>query len=73
MIDHLDAMNRLAEARARQALSEGRRRPIPFHLSPAIMDAPEVRTRPSTPAEPASRTTWHSRLSWLRPMIPKPT
>jgi hypothetical protein len=41
MIDHLDAMNRLAEARVREALNEGRPRPTRFHLTPAIMNAAE--------------------------------
>ena len=70
MINHVDAMNRLAEARVREELLEGRQRPAQY---PAIMGTAErTRTRAQRPGhsrESATRTTRARhvpRASWLR-------
>jgi hypothetical protein len=71
MIDHLDAMNRLAEARVREALNEGRPRPTRFHLTPAIMGT-VAHTRAAQPNQPLQaagrplRARSTSQANWLR-------
>jgi hypothetical protein len=67
MIDHLDAMNRLAEARVREALNEGRPRPTRFHLTPAIMQTVEhPRAEPLRVVGRPLRTWKTPQANWLR-------
>jgi hypothetical protein len=69
MIDHLGAATRLADARARQQIAEGRGRPARFELVSAIHDGPsDVAPTESTHAAiEKRRAPW--KLRWPRRLV----